>query len=53
LILNVDHHKVSDISDDEDFTLNATETEAIFSPAISPQQRAKREQPTGNSKYCI
>ena len=40
-------HRTSDISEDEDFTLNATQNESILCSAILPEEKVEREQPTG------
>jgi hypothetical protein len=49
----------SDISDDEDFSLNATGNDTILRSPIPPEERVICEQPTGNNaidsfkKSCI
>jgi hypothetical protein len=58
LILILGHH-TSDISDDEDFSLNATGNDTILRSPIPPEERVIREQPSGNNaidsfkKSCI
>ena len=48
MFLNVGSHSVSDISDDDEFTLNATASETVVNPANSPHVRAQQEEPAGN-----
>ncbi len=47
------NYLISASSDEEDFTLDAAENEAILSSTILPEEKAKPEEPTGNCKNLI